>query len=108
MSDAERKLRIFGILSVPWDERLGATRTWIELQREWEKAGHVFEKFALRDAFPEPKSRLGSVFQQLFFPIKAARYVRRNASRFDVLDCLLGALPYRKKSLGFKGLFVGR
>lgn len=108
MNDADHKLRILGVLNIPWDERLGASRTWIELKREWEKAGHAFEKFCLTDAFPPPKSRAGSAFQQLFFPVKAASYVRRNASRFDVLDCLIGALPYRKKSLGFRGLFVGR
>jgi len=109
MNTSERKLRILGVVNLPWDERLGAARTWIELKREWEKAGHVVEKFCLTDAFPNPpKSRAGSVFQQLFFKNRVASYVRQNASRFDVLDCLIGTLPYCKKSLGFNGLSVAR
>ena len=41
MTPGNRKLRILAIVNFPWDERLGASRTWIELKREWEKAGHV-------------------------------------------------------------------
>jgi hypothetical protein len=77
--------------------------------RAWEKAGHIVEKFCLTDAFPKsPRSRAGSAFQQLFFRVKAATYVRRNCKRFDVIDCLIGTLPYRKQFLGFAGLFVAR
>jgi glycosyltransferase involved in cell wall biosynthesis len=34
--------------------------------------------------------------------------VRANASRFDVVDCLIGTLPFRKPRLGFAGLLVAR
>jgi glycosyltransferase involved in cell wall biosynthesis len=108
-TSAERPLRILSIVNLPWDGRLGATRAWIELMRAWEKAGHIVEKFCLTDAFPKgPRSRAGSAFQQLFFRVKAAAYVRRNCKQFDVIDCLIGTLPYRKQYLGFTGLFVAR
>ena len=41
-------------------------------------------------------------------PYRAARYVRRNAEKFDVIDCLIGTLPFSKKSLRFDRLLVGR
>jgi glycosyltransferase involved in cell wall biosynthesis len=46
--------------------------------------------------------------RQALFPRKAAAYVRENADRFDVIDCLIGVLPFSKDSLGFSGLVVAR
>ena len=106
-TNAEKPLRILSIVNLPWDARLGAARAWIELSDAWQKAGHRVEKFCLTDAFPQsPRSRLGSAFQQLFFGKKAATFVRRNRKRFDVIDCLIGTLPYEKSLLGFTGLLV--
>jgi glycosyltransferase involved in cell wall biosynthesis len=108
-TSAGRPLRILSIINLPWDGRLGAARAWIELTQVWEKEGQIVEKFCLTDAFPRsPRSRLGSAWQQLFFRVKAAAYVRRNRKRFDVIDCLVGTLPYQKRSLGFSGLVVAR
>jgi glycosyltransferase involved in cell wall biosynthesis len=77
--------------------------------RAWENAGHIVEKFCLTDAFAsKPRSRASSAFQQLFFRTKAAAYIRRNGEKFDVIDCLIGTLPYRKRFLGFRGLVVAR
>ncbi len=105
----ERPLRILGIVNLPWDPRLGAARVWFELSEQWTKAGHKIDKFCLSDAFPMPtRSRALSAWRQAVFPYRAARYVRRNAGKFDVIDCLIGTLPFSKKSLRFDGLLVGR
>ena len=102
-------LRILAVVSLPWDARLGAARVWIELAKEWTRAGHTVEKYCLTDAFPKPeRSRARSALRQVFFPWRAAAYVRRNADRFDVIDGLIGVLPYPKSSLRFRGLLVGR
>jgi len=104
-----KQLRILGIVDLPWDSRLGAARVWIELSEQWKKAGHVFEKFCLTDAFPKPTgSRPLSALRRLIFPFRAARYIRQNSSRFDVIDSLIGTLPFSKKRLCFPGLIVGR
>ena len=47
-------------------------------------------------------------FAPRFFPVVPEEFVRQNAARFDVVDCLLGTLPYDKRALGFRGLFVAR
>jgi glycosyltransferase involved in cell wall biosynthesis len=105
----DKPLRILGIVNLPWDPRLGAARVWCELSEQWTKAGHKIDKFCLSDAFPKPtRSRVLSAWRQAMFPYRAARYVRRNAERFDVIDCLIGTLPFSKKSLRFQGLLVGR
>lgn len=105
----DKPLRILGIVDMPWDPRLGGARVWIELAAQWSKCGHSFEKFCLTDAFPKPtSSRPLSALRRLIFPWRAARFVQQNASRFDVIDCLLGTLPFRKESLRFDGLLVGR
>jgi glycosyltransferase involved in cell wall biosynthesis len=102
-------LRILAIVNLPWDGRLGAARVWIELAKEWTRAGHIVEKFCLTDAFPKPEtSRINSALRQILFPRQAAAYVRRNAHRFDVIDGLIGVLPFPKSSLGFRGLVVAR
>jgi glycosyltransferase involved in cell wall biosynthesis len=104
-----KQLRILGIVNLPWDPRLGAARVWFELCEQWTKAGHQVDKFCLSDAFPKPtRSRALSAWRQAVFPSRAARYVRRNAGKFDVIDCLIGTLPFSKKSLRFDGLLVGR
>src|SRR5205823_4664631 len=105
----EKSLRILGIVNLPWDPRLGAARVWLELSEQWKKSGHKIDKFCLSDAFPKPtRSRALSAWRQAVFPYRAARYVRRNAGKFDVIDCLIGTLPFSKKSLRFQGLLVGR
>ena len=104
-----KPLRILAIVNLPWDPRLGAARVLIELSEEWRKAGHTVEKFCLTDAFPKPtSSRVLSALRQIKFPSRAANFVRQNANRFDVIDCLIGTLPFPKQSLGFEGLIVAR
>jgi glycosyltransferase involved in cell wall biosynthesis len=105
----DQPLRILAIVNVPWDPRLGAARVWIELTEEWSKAGHVVEKFCLTDAFPKPASSPAiAAFRLLLFPSRAARFVRENAHRFDVIDALIGTMPFSKQSLSFTGLLVAR
>ena len=105
----DQPLRILAIVNVPWDPRLGAARVWIELTEEWRKAGHLVEKFCLTDAFPTPASSSAlAAIRNLLFPYRAARFVRQNASRFDVIDALIGTLPFSKDSLSFHGLVVAR
>jgi glycosyltransferase involved in cell wall biosynthesis len=102
-------LRILVIVNLPWDRRLGAARVWIELADAWMSDGHHVEKFCLTDAFPKPaSSNVRSIFRQLFFPSRAAAYVRANADRFDVIDCLIGTMPFQKSALNFRGLLVAR
>lgn len=104
-----KPLRILAIVNIPWDPRLGAARVWIELAEEWIKAGHRVDKFCLTDAFPVPASSRGlSALRLALFPYRAAAYVRRNPGRFDVIDCLIGTLPFSKQSLQFEGLLVAR
>jgi glycosyltransferase involved in cell wall biosynthesis len=106
---SNKPLRILAIVNLPWDPRLGAARVWIQLSEEWREAGHTVEKFCLTDAFPNPTaSRALSAWRQTIFPSRAARFVRENAHRFDIIDCLIGTLPFSKKSLGFQGLIVAR
>jgi glycosyltransferase involved in cell wall biosynthesis len=105
----DKPLRILAIINVPWDPRLGAARVWIDLTEEWCKAGHTVEKFCLTDAFPEPASSSAHAALRLIgFPQRAARFIRENAERFDVIDALVATVPYSKKSLGFRGLLVAR
>jgi glycosyltransferase involved in cell wall biosynthesis len=105
----DQPLRILAIVNVPWDPRLGAARVWIELTEEWRTAGHAVEKFCLTDAFPQPASSPAfAAVRLLLFPYRAARFVRQNAGRFDVIDALVGTLPFSKKSLSFQGLLVAR
>src|SRR5438552_1918433 len=102
-------LRILIIVNLPWDPRLGAVRVWTELAEQWKKAGHIVDKFCLTDAFPKPtRSRGLSALRQAWFPYRAARYVRRHGRDFDVIDCLIGTLPFSKKKLHFDGLLVAR
>ncbi len=109
MQSAVAPLRILAIVNLPWDPRLGAARVWIELTKEWSGAGHTVEKFCLTDAFPDPPaSRAGSALRQILFPHQAAAFVRAHGHRFDVIDCLIGVLPFSKNSLGFRGLLVAR
>lgn len=109
MKSQAEPLRILAIVNLPWDSRLGAARVWIELANEWTRAGHTVEKFCLTDAFPKPEeSRINSALRQVLFPRRAAAYIRRNADRFDVIDGLIGVLPFPKGSLGFRGLVVAR
>lgn len=105
----EKPLRILCIVNLPWDPRLGAVRVWYQLSEQWKKAGHKIDKFCLSDVFPEPKSSPAlHVWRQVMFPFHAARFVRQHATEFDVIDCLIGTLPFSKKSLRFKGTLIGR
>jgi glycosyltransferase involved in cell wall biosynthesis len=105
----DKPLRILAVVNTPWDPRLGAARVWIELAEEWRRAGHLVEKFCLTDAYPKPApSGAFAAIRLLFFPSLAAKFIRNNASRFDVVDALIGTVPFSKRSLGFSGLMVAR
>ena len=105
----EKPLRILAIVNLPWEPRLGAARVYIELAKQWKAAGHHVERFCLTDAFPKATAaRKLSMLRPVFFPRRAARYLRDNASRFDVIDALIGTVPFSKKRLRFDGLLVAR
>src|SRR2546423_9307774 len=102
-------MRILTIVDLPWDTRLGATRIFMELARAWAAAGHDVSHYCLGDAFPAASSSPpASAWRRLRFPAKAAAFVRNNATRFDVIDCIAGALPVAKERLNFAGLLVAR
>ena len=104
-----KPLRILVIVDLAWDVRLGAVRVFMGLADAWRAAGHSVEKYSLTDAFPIPsRSRFASLFRQFVFPWKAAAFVRANRGRFDVIESLLGSLPFSKRQLRFRGLFVAR
>jgi len=105
----DKPLRILCIVNLSWDTRLGAVRVWYHLSEQWKNAGHKIDKFCLSDAFPKPtRSRALSAWRQAIFPFRAARFVRQHAAEFDVIDCLIGTLPFSKKSLRFVGVLIGR
>ena len=81
----------------------------MELAKQWTSTGHVVEKFCLTDAFAQSASSgwLSSL-RLIRFARYAARYVRENGHRFDIIDALTGTLPFSKKRLGFDGLIVSR
>ena len=108
-SSAEQPFRILVVLNAPWDERLGVVRVWAELCRQWADAGHIAEHYSLTEAFPNTqRSGAALAMQQLLFTYKARAFVRQNAGRFDVVDALIGNLPWSKEALGFRGLLVAR
>jgi glycosyltransferase involved in cell wall biosynthesis len=81
----------------------------MELAKQWTKAGHTVEKFCLGDAFRNPKDLRGlSWLRLIWFPRRAARYIREHGHRFDIVDALTGTLPLSKERLGFHGLVVSR
>ena len=109
MESSKKPLRILAVVNLPWDPRLGASRVWIELAEEWRAAGHIVDKDSLTDAFPKPSTRSAVIaLRQVMFVYRAAGYIRRNADRYDIIDALLGTLPFSKKRLGFSGLLVAR
>jgi glycosyltransferase involved in cell wall biosynthesis len=105
----QKPLRILIIVDLAWDVRLGAVRVFMGLADAWGAAGHTVEKYSMTDAFPTPsRSRFASLFRQLVFPWKAAAAVRANRGRYDVIESLLGSLPFSKRRLRFRGLLVAR
>jgi glycosyltransferase involved in cell wall biosynthesis len=107
--EAERPLRILAVVNLPWDKKLGAPRVWVELAEQWRASGHTVDKYCLTDAFPTPSavSAVG-VIRQVLFAYYAARFIRKNGAHYDVVDSLLGTLPFSKKRLRFTGLLVAR
>ena len=104
-----KPLRILGVVNLPLDGRLGAARVWIELAQEWRAAGNIVEIYSLSDAFPEEAApRAMRAIRQVLFARKAAAFVRASGARFDVVDALIGTLPFTKRSLRFAGLLVAR
>jgi glycosyltransferase involved in cell wall biosynthesis len=104
-----RPLRILVVVNLALDPRFGAARVFLEVTEEWIKAGHAVEKFCLTDAFPSiPVSPVTFALRRWFFVYKAASFVRKHRDRFDVIDALIGSVPFSKRGLRFKGLLVAR
>jgi glycosyltransferase involved in cell wall biosynthesis len=104
------------VIHTPWSRSLGGPRVQLELAEELREMGHEVEKFSYDDAFPAVGERrqtrwstiAGSLRSNLSFADRAAAFVRRNASRFDVIDANQTDLPFPKRKLGFSGLLVAR
>jgi glycosyltransferase involved in cell wall biosynthesis len=109
MQTRAKPLRILISVNLPWDSRLGAVRVYMELAEQWRASGNVVEKYSLSDAFPDALSSSAKLtLRQVLFPLKAAAFIRKNGARFDVVDALIGVLPFSKKKLGLRGLLVAR
>ena len=109
MESKKNQLRILLMVNLPWDPRLGAVRVYMGLAEQWQKSGHTVAKYSLSDAFPEADvSSAKFTLRQFLFTHKAAAYVKKNGARFDVIDALIGVLPFSKGELGFNGLLVAR
>jgi glycosyltransferase involved in cell wall biosynthesis len=105
----DKPLRILAVVNLALDPRFGAARVFLEVTEEWTKAGHLVEKFCLTDAFPRPPaSPVTFAFRQWFFVYKAAAFVRKHGDGFDVIDALIGSVPFSKRWLRFNGLLVAR
>ena len=109
METQNNPLRILLVVNLPWDSRLGAVRIYMELAEQWRASGHRVEQYSLSDAFPGARAS-SAIFalRQLLFAYKAAAFVRKNGARFDVVDALIGVLPFSKNKLRFRGLLVAR
>jgi glycosyltransferase involved in cell wall biosynthesis len=104
-----KPLRILLVVNLPWDSRLGAVRIYMDLAEQWRASGHAVEKYSLSDAFPDARASSSIfAFRQLLFSYKAAAFIRKNGARFDVVDALIGVLPFSKSNLRFDGLLVAR
>jgi glycosyltransferase involved in cell wall biosynthesis len=109
MQTDPRPLRILLVINLPWDPRLGATRVLMELAEQWRASGNIVEKYSLSDAYPDIRASSAKfTIRQLFFSYRAAAFIRKNSARFDVVDALIGVLPFSKEKLGFRGLLVAR
>ena len=105
----QKPLRILVVVDLAWDARLGAVRVFMGLSESWRAAGHSVARFCLDDAFPNPpRSRFIAAWRRLIFPRTAAAFIRGNSGRFDVIDSLLGTLPFARAELSFDGLLVAR
>jgi glycosyltransferase involved in cell wall biosynthesis len=102
------RLRILLVVNLEWDSRLGAVRVFMELAEQWRAAGHSVEKFSASEAFKPGSSPPRSALRKIIFGYKAARFVRRNVGRFDVIDALIGSLHGTRDRLDFRGLLVAR
>ncbi|MBP0016505.1 MAG: glycosyltransferase family 4 protein [Cyanobacteria bacterium SBLK] len=101
-------MKILLIIHIPLKRNFGASRVQLELAEEWQKEGHIIEKFDVEDAFPQTKSSFLATLTQPHFSQKAIAYVREHGYKFDVIDAHQGNLPASKKMLGFSGLLVTR
>jgi glycosyltransferase involved in cell wall biosynthesis len=101
-------MRILMVQHTPWDRELGAARVQLELAEVMRAAGHTVDHFAFDDAFPNASSGRVAELIRPHFSRYAEKYVRANASRYDVIDALDGSISVTKASLGFDGLLVAR
>jgi glycosyltransferase involved in cell wall biosynthesis len=96
------------VMHMPWDRNLGGPRVQIELADEFAARGHIVERFDYFEAFPRNRNRVKNMLAPRAFCARARDYLRRNASRFDVVDAHHGNLPFSKTDLRFDGLLVAR
>ena len=94
----------------------GGPSVFLSLADEFRRLGHEVTTFDRDDAARQsgmgPRAaaargpfRLDTLRE---FSLRARAFVEQHASRFDVVEALLGDLPYSKRELGFDGLLVGR
>lgn len=94
----------------------GAASVVVSLADELRRQGHAVTTFARDDAMQQPptRHRLAPVRLPFHldtlreFSLRARAFVEAHAGELDVVDALLGDLPFSKQQLGFDGLLVAR
>lgn len=112
-----RPLRLLMMVHTRWSRNLGASRVPMELAEELRELGDEVATFSYDDAFPDPAgprgpgalvTLAGYLRSNRSFARRAAAFVRKSASCFDVIDANQTDLPFPKQALGFRGLLVAR
>ena len=85
----------------------GVGKVHYELREEYLKMGHHVETLDMMDLYPNGQSWFSRSFGKLF-TYRIWLFLKKNASRFDIIDANYEAVVYSKKSYNFKGLVIAR
>ncbi len=95
------------VLHMPWTRDLGGPRAQFELAEEFRRRGHQVDVFDIRSAHI-PANSLAVYFQHTLFQIRAARFIRANGAKYDVIDAQQHNIVKSKEALKFSGVLSVR
>jgi glycosyltransferase involved in cell wall biosynthesis len=102
-----KKLKILLVMRHTWGNKMGIPKVFFDFKLEYELMGHQVDTLSYEDLYPKGQNLYDKVFGPIF-PELILKYLKKNASKYDVIDANFECVPYPKEAFNFKGVLLFR
>jgi glycosyltransferase involved in cell wall biosynthesis len=101
------KLKILMVMRHSWGNKMGIPKVFYDFKQEYELMGHQVDTLSHSDLYPKKQNLLDKIIGPVF-PELILKYLKKNASKYDIIDANFECVPYPKSAFNFNGVLLFR